>query len=146
MARRLTDADFGGLARFRQALRRFLRFSEDAARRAGISPAQYQLLLFVRDFESPPTIADLADRLQVSHHSTVGLIDRSETAGLVARRRDREDARRVRVRLTSRGGAILTRLVREHYARLGELRRAVPSARLFERPRAQTPPRRRPPR
>src|SRR5512143_1100650 len=115
----LTDADFERLARFRFALRRFLRFSEDAARRAGISPAQYQLMLFVRSFarEAPPSIADLAERLQVSHHSAVGLIDRSESAELVARERDRQDARRVRVRLTSRGAAILTRLVREHYAR-----------------------------
>lgn len=134
----LTDGDFDRLARFRYALRRYLKFSEDAARRAAISPAQYQLMLFVRSFtkEAPPSIADLAERLQVSHHSAVGLIDRSETAGLVARDRDRQDARRVRVRLTPRGAAILTRLVREHYARIGELRRAVPSGRRRGRPRA----------
>lgn len=134
----LTDGDFERLARFRFALRRFLRFSEDAARRAGISPAQYQLMLFVRSFarDAPPSIADLAEHLQVSHHSAVGLIDRSEAAELVARERDRQDARRVRVRLTSRGAAILTRLVREHYARIGELRRAVPPGRRAGRPRA----------
>ncbi len=134
----LIDDDFRRLARFRHALRRYLRFSEDAARRAAISPAQYQLMLFVRSFakEAPPSIADLAERLQVSHHSTVGLIDRSEAAGLVARQRDRRDARRVRVRLTPRGAAILTRLVREHYARIGELLRAVPPGRRAGRPRA----------
>ena len=134
----LTDGDFRRLARFRHALRRYLKFSEDAARRAGISPAQYQLMLFVRSFakEEAPSIADLADRLQVNHHSTVGLIDRSEAAELVVRERDRQDARRVRVRLTSRGAAILTRLVRDHYARIGELRRAVPPGRRAGRPRA----------
>ncbi len=133
----LTEGDFRRLARFRHALRRYLKFSEDAARRAGISPAQYQLMLFVRSFaKEPPAIADLAERLQVSHHSAVGLVDRSEAAGLVARRRDRADARRVRVCLTPRGAAVLTRLVREHYARIGELRRAVPPRRRPGRTRA----------
>lgn len=116
-SRAVTDAEYRRLARFRHALRQFLHFSEAAARRAGISPVQYQLLLFVRGTESaddPPTIAELADRLQVAHQSAVGLVDRSARAGLVVRRRDREDARKVRVGLTSRGAQVLLRLVRAH--------------------------------
>src|SRR5215468_12410161 len=69
-ARAPKEADYRRLARFRVALRRFLRFSENAARRAGISPAQYQLLLFVRSSDGgPPSIRDLAERLQILHQS-----------------------------------------------------------------------------
>ena len=107
-------ADYERLARFRYALRRFLHFSEAQARTAGISPNQYQLMLFVRAFDGPPTIADLAERLQIEHQSTVGLLDRSVEAGLVLRQRDRADARRVRVALTARGAALLARLVAAH--------------------------------
>ncbi len=121
------EADYRRLARFRFALRRFLRFSEEAARRAGISPGQYQLLLFVRSFGSkPPAVAELADRLQVLHQSAVGLVDRCARASLVRRRRDAEDRRRVRVELTASGRRLLDRLVREHYRGLADLRRAVP--------------------
>ncbi len=125
------DADYARLARFRYALRRFLHFSEAQARAAGISPNQYQLLLFVRAFDEPPTIADLAERLQIEHQSTVGLVDRSVEAGLVVRQRDRVDARRVRVALTRRGAALLARLVAAHspeFHRLSEaLSRTPPS-------------------
>lgn len=107
-------ADYERLARFRYALRRFLHFSEAQARTAGISPNQYQLMLFVRAFDGPPTIADLAERLQIEHQSTVGLLDRSVEAGLVLRQRDRADARRVRVALTTHGAALLARLVAAH--------------------------------
>jgi DNA-binding MarR family transcriptional regulator len=128
-----TDRDYERLARFRYALRRFLRFSEDAARRASVSPAQYQLMLFVKSFRDLlPTIADLAERMQVSHHSAVELIDRGVEAGLLARRRDPRDARRVRVRLTAKGARILERLVREHYGRLAELHRSVPAPLRFD--------------
>jgi DNA-binding MarR family transcriptional regulator len=109
------QVDYERLARFRYALRRFLHFSESQAREAGISPNQYQLMLFVRQFAPPgPTIAELAERLQVEHQSAVGLVDRSARAGLVRRRQDREDARRVRVALTGQGARLLSRLVAAH--------------------------------
>ncbi len=129
--RTLTDADYRALATWRYALRRFLRSSENAARREGVSPSQYQLMLFVRGFpERAPSIADLAERLQLRHQSAVGLIDRSERAGLVRRAPDPVDRRRVRITLTSRGASILRRLVLEHYRTLESLGRAfVPPAR-----------------
>jgi DNA-binding MarR family transcriptional regulator len=130
---RLTDRHYDRLSRFRYALRRYLRFSEDAARRMGVSPAQYQLMLFVRSFRPElPTIADLAERMQVSHHSAVELVKRGAASGLFARQRDDRDARRVRVRLTPKGARILERLVREHYGRLSELHRAVPAPLRFD--------------
>jgi DNA-binding MarR family transcriptional regulator len=129
------ESDYRSLARFRYALRRFLRFSEEAARRAGVSPAQYQLLLFVRSFgEEPPSVADLAERLQIRHQSAVGLIDRCARAALVRRERDAGDARKVRVRLTPSGARLLARLVLEHYRGIAELRRAVPRPVVFRIP------------
>ena len=114
-SRRPREADYQRLAQFRYALRRFLHFSEDRARRAGISPNQYQLLLFVRGFPGlPPTIADLAERLQVEHQSAVGLVDRSAKARLVRRLPDQKDRRRVRVELTRHGSDVLARLVSAH--------------------------------
>ncbi|HTR04292.1 MAG TPA: MarR family winged helix-turn-helix transcriptional regulator [Thermoanaerobaculia bacterium] len=139
----LRETDYQRLARFRQALRRFLRFSEQAARRAGVSPAQYQLLLFVRSFgDAPPAVSDLADRLQILHQSAVGLVDRCERAGLVRRRRDEADRRRVRVALTASGRRLLADLVREHYRGIAELRKAVPRAQALRFPTAKRPSRR----
>src|SRR5262249_45944508 len=100
---------------------------EDAAREAGISPGQYQLLLFIRGFgRRPPSVAELAERLQVRHQSAVGLIDRCQRAGLVARRPDAEDGRRVRVALSARGGRTLAGLVSRPPGEIAALRRAVP--------------------
>jgi DNA-binding MarR family transcriptional regulator len=108
------EADYGRLARFRYALRRFLHFSEAQARAAGISPNQYQLMLFVRTSSRPPAITELADRLQIEHQSAVGLLDRCVKAGLVRRHRDVEDGRCVRVTLTRRGKTLLALLVAAH--------------------------------
>jgi DNA-binding MarR family transcriptional regulator len=124
----LREIDYQRLARFRYALRRFLRFSEDAARDAGISPGQYQLLLFIRSFgDKPPIVAEMAERLQVKHQSAVGLIDRCEHAGLVARRPDSQDGRRVRVVLTPKGRRTIAKLVSLHLRELAAFRRAMPS-------------------
>ncbi len=125
--RALEESDYQRLARFRYALRRFLRFSEAAARRAGVSPAQYELLLFVRSFGSKaPIVAELAELLQIRHQSAVGLLDRCAKAGLARRESDGHDRRRVRVRLTAAGRRRLARLVLQHYRAVDELRRAVP--------------------
>jgi DNA-binding MarR family transcriptional regulator len=133
--RRLEIGDYRRLAEFRYALRRFLRFSENTARRLKISPGQYQLLLFVKAFPPPgPTVADLAERLQVRHQSAVGLIDRCARAGLVRRRRDADDRRKVRIELTPSGGRLLARLVLEHYRGLAELSAAIPRPYSFRVP------------
>ena len=75
--------DFQALAEFRYQIRRFLYFSEEAARRAGIEPQQHQLLLAIKGLPTAlrPTIRTLAERMQLQHHSAVELIDRLERAG-----------------------------------------------------------------
>ena len=112
--------DYQKLLEFRTGLRRFLRWSEEQAAAVGLTPAQHQLLLAVRGHDDPagPTIGDVADYLLLRHHSTVGLIDRAEDAGLVRRVRDDEDHRIVRLRLTALGRRRIEQLSEAHAAEL----------------------------
>jgi DNA-binding MarR family transcriptional regulator len=121
----LRDEDYEALAEWRSALRRFLKASERITRKARVSPTQYQLLLFVRGSagQAPP-ISELAERLQIRHHSAVGLVDRCEAAGLVRRERDPSNRRRVLVRATSRGSLLLRGLAGEHFDTIERLGRA----------------------
>ena len=82
----LDDADYRRLLGFRDGLRRFLHWSEEQAKAAGLTPAQHQLLLAVRGHDGAPTIGDLAEHLLLRHHSVVELVDRAERAGLVRAR------------------------------------------------------------
>ena len=114
----LTAGDYQALADFRYQIRRFMRFSEQAARRAGLEPTQHQLLLAVKAHPGEPHVGDLAESLQLRHHSVVGLIDRLAEAGMVRRNRSTRDRRQVCVRLTRRGESVLARLSVEHRADL----------------------------
>lgn len=104
--------DYWTLAELRYYIRRFLRARELAAREVDIEPQQYLLLLQVKGLEGrePITISALAERLQLQHHSTVGLVDRLARRGYVARRRDSRDGRGVLVELRPAGEAVLRRL------------------------------------
>ena len=106
--------DYRALAEFRYQIRRFLRFSEEAAYAAGLEPQQHQLLLAIKGLPEgrKATIGELAERLQLRHHSTVELIDRLVKRELVERHRDEEDQRRVFVSLTSQGEEVLNTLSR----------------------------------
>jgi DNA-binding MarR family transcriptional regulator len=119
----LSEADLRALADWRYALRRFLSASEKIARSEGVSPAQYQLLLFVASTGEgrSPAIGDLAERMQVEHQSAVGLIDRTEKAGFVRRRRDPANRRRVLIEMTPRGARLLKRLAHRHFAAIEAL-------------------------
>lgn len=121
----LDDADYRRLLQFRISLRRFMHWSEEQAERAGLTPAQHQLLLAVRGHEGEqgPTIGDVAGYLLLRHHSVVGLVDRAERAGLVKRQEDSGDRRVVRLRLTSQGLSLLQQLTSLH---LEELQRLTP--------------------
>lgn len=121
----LSQAEYEALANFRYELRRFLRFSEEAARAAGVEPQQHQALLAVRGFPQGQqvTIGDLAERLQIRHHSMVGLVGRLVGLGLLERAPGRADRRQVLLKLTPRGEALLDTLTAAHRA---ELRRLGP--------------------
>jgi len=127
MSAPLGDRDYRSLARFRHALRIFLRFSEDAARAEGITPAQHQLLLAVRGHPSYPgvSVSDLAEQLQLRPHSVVGLVDRADAAGLTVSTADPADRRRRLVSLTDEGAAVLGRLSERHRDELRTFRREM---------------------
>ncbi len=108
--------DYPSLAELRYQIRRFLRFSEEAARAAGIEPQQHQLLLAIKGLppDRRPTIGALAERLQLQHHSAVELVDRSVQRNLVRRLRSTSDQRQVLIRLTAKGERILRDLSMHH--------------------------------
>jgi DNA-binding MarR family transcriptional regulator len=124
----LTKTDYEALSALRSALRQFLRFSEKAAVEAGIAPQQHQALLAIKGFPGREqiSIGELADRLQLRHHSVVGLVNRLTAQKLVARAVAPDDRRKVLVSLTRRGERILSRLSSAHR---DELRRVGPGFR-----------------
>ncbi|MEO5928764.1 MAG: MarR family transcriptional regulator, partial [Candidatus Kapaibacterium sp.] len=128
MGSQITKAEYEALASFRYALRQFLRFSEEAVVGVGLTPRQHQALLAIRGFPGKDRVAisELAERLQIRHHSAVGLVDRMVAQGLVAREPATEDRRQVLVSLTPAGAGILEQLSSTHR---GELRRIGPELR-----------------
>lgn len=123
----LRDEDYRRLLAFRTELRDFLRWSEQTAHDAGLTPALHQLLLVIRGHHAPegPTIGDAAEALHIRHHSLVELAQRAEAAGLVQRVRDECDHRRMRLRLTDTGQEQLEQLTRAHLPRIGALASAL---------------------
>ena len=123
----LGDADIQAIATFRYAVRRFLRFSEQAARREHITPQQHQLLLAIKGFPTRDcaTVSELAHRLQMRQHSVVGLIDRTVKLGMVRRERGKEDRREVFIYVTPAGEELLARLTHLHRQELVAMRTAL---------------------
>lgn len=119
----LTQKNYRDMAEFRYLLRSFLAFSEEAAREAGLAPAQHQALLAIKGFpgDKPPSMGDLAERLYVRHHSAVGLVDRLVIAGWLMRTTDSDDARKVVLTLTRAGEAKLGALQSAHREELKKL-------------------------
>ncbi|MGA9279213.1 MarR family winged helix-turn-helix transcriptional regulator [Ilumatobacter sp.] len=120
----LTEGDYRSLAEFRHALRRFLAFSERAARDHGLTPAQHQLLLAVRGHPGPtnPSMSELAELLQLRLHSVGELADRAVDNGLVTRDVDPDDGRRSLLVLTAEGTARLDALSLIHRRELRRFR------------------------
>jgi DNA-binding MarR family transcriptional regulator len=121
----LTDDEYAELLTFRDAIRRFLHWSEQQAKHVGLTPAQHQLLLAVRGHDGDPTTGEVAGHLMLRHHSAVELIDRAERAGLVKRMIDPDDHRIVRLRLSRNGERRLETLSAAHLAELRRLQQAL---------------------
>ncbi len=121
--RALRDEDYQSLLAFRTELRSFLRWSEQAAHDAGLTPSLHQLLLVVRGHPAPdgPTIGQAAKELHIRHHSAVELAQRAQHTGLLRRERNPLDHRQVHLTLTDYGRAQLESLTREHLARIETL-------------------------
>ena len=119
----IAKTEYEALAEYRYAIRRYLRFSEEAARQAGVTPQQYQLMLAIKGYPGRDFayITELAERMQLDHHSTVGLVDRTSERGLVRREQGTRDRRQVNVRLTDEGAELLRQLVEMHRTQLDRM-------------------------
>jgi DNA-binding MarR family transcriptional regulator len=116
----LTIEEYRALAEFRYQIRRFMGFSEEQVRAAGMEPQQHQLLLAIKGLPDgvTATIGELAERLQLKHHSTVELVNRLEKLGYVARINGQQDRRQVLVHLTPSGASVLRKLSLAHHQEL----------------------------
>jgi DNA-binding MarR family transcriptional regulator len=121
MRRKIATAEYRSLAQLRYLIRHFLQEGDGTARKAGLEPQQYLMLLTIRGLPEGerPTVRTLAERLVLRHHSAVELIDRLAMHGFVKRSRDLEDRRQVHVGLTPKGEKTLERVVEQ---RISELR------------------------
>jgi DNA-binding MarR family transcriptional regulator len=126
MEKQLTLSDYQALAELRYQLRRFLHFSEQAARGAGLEPRQYQLMLAIKGLPADvrPRVGELAEKMQIQHHSAVELVNRLAAGNYVRRRRGGVDRREVLLTLTPKGERVLGELAFHHRA---ELRNAGPA-------------------
>jgi DNA-binding MarR family transcriptional regulator len=117
---KVSKAEYETLADLRYSLRQFLHFSEECAQAAGITPQQHQALLAIKGFRerNRVTISELAERLQIRHHSAVGLADRLAKNGFISRKPGPEDRRQVYLSLTARGEAMLEKLSAAHKEQL----------------------------
>jgi DNA-binding MarR family transcriptional regulator len=124
--KKLTLSDYQALAEFRFQIRRFLHFSERSVKTAGLERGQYQLMLAIKGMPTGvrPRIRELANRMQILHHSAVELVNRLETGGFVRRERARDDRREVLLALTPKGERVLAELAFHHH---NELRSAGPA-------------------
>src|SRR5690348_6619259 len=100
------------VADFRAALRAFLRKSEQNARKSGLTPQRYLLLLMIEgapDGTGQSTVTELADRLQLAQSTVTELVRRAEESGLLERTQSQTDARVAHLRLTPEGERRLER-------------------------------------
>lgn len=124
MNKPVSKKEYEMLASFRYALRQFLRFSERAALKIGLTPQQHQALLSIKGFPGRDYVAigELAERLQIRPHSAVGLVNRLEIQGLVGREPDTADRRQVYISLTPYGTEVLEQLSVAHREELRRIK------------------------
>lgn len=128
----LTKKQFEALSEFRYQLKRFLHFSEAAAKEQGITPLQYLLLLHIQGYPGRnwATVGELAERLQMNHNATVALLTRCEELDLVERRKNESDRRKVEIHLTVKGSSYLQKLAQQHKTELQSLQKTFQVAQI----------------
>jgi DNA-binding MarR family transcriptional regulator len=118
-----SKSEYVVLAEFRYALRQYTQFSKHAVEKAGVTVQQHQALLAIVGYpgREKVTIGELAERLQIQHHSTVGLVNRLVEQELVQRTANQEDRRQVFISLTDKGIQVLESLASMHREELSHL-------------------------
>ena len=122
-AKSLSRTEYKALAEFRYQIRRYLRYMEEKARARGYNPQQYQLLLAIEGLPEHqiPTIKTVAERMQLNHNTTVGLVDRCEKRGFLRRERAGLDRRLVTLVLTPAGKRMMQEQASASRAELQEI-------------------------
>jgi len=118
--KKLTLSDYQALAEFRYQIRQFLHFSEQVVKQSGLERGQYQLMLAIKGMppDVRPRISELANRMQIRHHSAVELVNRLAAGGYVHRTRAQDDRREVLLALTPKGEKVLSELALHHHDEL----------------------------
>ena len=106
-----STADVVAVAEFRAALRQFLRTTERVARRSGLTPQRYLLLLMIKGAPTGTSVdRDRAGRAaSACPEHRDGLVSRAIDTGLVDREQSVLDARVAHLRLTDEGERRLAR-------------------------------------
>jgi DNA-binding MarR family transcriptional regulator len=119
---------YSAAAKFRSALRVFLRRSEDVARSCGITPRQHLLLLQIAGSDDgTTTVSELVEKLALTQSAVTELVQRAEQAGLVERAGSAADGRVVHLSLTREGAARLAEVHDQLGPERAELRRVIDS-------------------
>ena len=121
-SRLLTLGEYQSLAEIRHQIRRYLHAGELAARMLGLEPRQHQMLLAIKGMPAGvrPNVGEVAERLQIEHHSAVELVNRLAAAGYVRREHESGDRREVLLVLTAKGLKVLGELAEHHLWELEE--------------------------
>jgi DNA-binding MarR family transcriptional regulator len=124
----LSPAEVARVADFRAALRAFMRKSERNARKSGLTPQRYLLLLMIKgapDGSEQSTVTELSERLQLAQSTVTELVRRAEETGLVKREQSASDGRVAYLRLTEEGELRLMKAFTTNDQERQELRAAI---------------------
>jgi len=116
------------VADFRAALRAFLRKAERNARKSGLTPQRYLLLLMIKgaaDGSEQSTVTELAERLQLAQSTVTELVHRAEETGLIDREQSDSDGRVTHLRLSAEGERRLMQAFTSNEQERQELRTAI---------------------
>src|ERR671930_1240866 len=116
------------VAEFRAALRAFLRKSERNARKSGLTPQRYLLLLMIKrapGWKEQSTVTELSERLQLAQSTVTELVRRAEETGLIEREQSDADGRVAHLRLTEEGERRLMKAFTTNEQERHELRAAI---------------------
>ena len=116
------------VAEFRAALRAFLRKAERNARKSGLTPQRYLLLLMIKgaaDGSEQSTVTELAERLPLAQSTVTELVHRAEETGLIDREQSDSDGRVTHLRLSAEGERRLMQAFTSNEQERQELRTAI---------------------
>lgn len=123
---RVDQKQIQALAGFRNALRRFLAYSEEVTRSEGLTTQQYQALLAIKARPNGAvSVGELGAELLLKPNGAVQLVDRLSSLGYVERRRSESSRRVVKVTLTDAGDRLFLRLASLHIEQLSKRRKQL---------------------